>query len=98
MCPLLVLPWPSWKYGEPLAIQMFIGLAEASGPNYQRRFVQEACTALSAEGLPSRAMIDCSHDNSQKDYRRQREVVVDGGSAGGRGVRHHGRNDRELSA
>lgn len=47
------------------------------GPNYQRRFVQEACTALSAEGLPSRVMIDCSHDNSQKDYRRQREVVVD---------------------
>jgi len=43
----------------------------SSGPNYDAASVQQACTLLEAKGLPARVMIDCSHGNSNKDYRRQ---------------------------
>lgn len=45
------------------------------GPNYFPEQVQSACAALRNEGLPAGVMIDCSHDNSLKDYRRQRGVI-----------------------
>ena len=40
-------------------------------PNYDAASVEAACKALAAAGLPERLMIDCSHANSGKDYRRQ---------------------------
>ena len=42
-----------------------------SGPNYDAESVQRALAALRAAGLPPRVMIDASHGNSGKDYRRQ---------------------------
>ncbi len=42
-----------------------------SGPNYDARSVADALAALRAAGLPPRLMIDTSHGNSDKDYRRQ---------------------------
>lgn len=42
-----------------------------SGPNYDARSVGKALDALRAAGLPPRLMIDTSHGNSDKDYRRQ---------------------------
>ena len=39
--------------------------------------VNAAAGELSAAGLPDRLMIDCSHANSRKDYRRQAEVAAD---------------------
>ncbi|MGB8436412.1 MAG: 3-deoxy-7-phosphoheptulonate synthase AroG [Burkholderiales bacterium] len=46
-------------------------------PNYDARSVDEACQALAAAGLAQRLMIDLSHGNSQKDYRKQIAVGAD---------------------
>jgi 3-deoxy-7-phosphoheptulonate synthase len=44
-------------------------------PNYSPADVQQAREALAAAGLPQKLMIDCSHANSHKDFRRQPDVV-----------------------
>jgi len=46
-------------------------------PNFDAASVEEACHMLGSAGLAQRLMIDCSHANSRKDYRRQREVCAD---------------------
>jgi 3-deoxy-7-phosphoheptulonate synthase len=46
-----------------------------SGPNYHADSVAEVCATLGARGLSPRVMVDCSHGNSQGDYRRQSEVA-----------------------
>jgi 3-deoxy-7-phosphoheptulonate synthase len=62
------------------------------GPNYGPEAVAAAAAQLAAEGLPARLMVDCSHGNSNKDYRRQGEVLrqvaeqVAGGSLNVMGV------------
>jgi 3-deoxy-7-phosphoheptulonate synthase len=45
-------------------------------PNYDAQSVSAACGMLAASGLPERVLVDCSHANSRKDYRRQREVAA----------------------
>src|SRR6185295_5417885 len=47
-----------------------------SGPNFDATHVSEVSTRLSREGLPERVMVDCSHGNSEKDYRRQPVVAA----------------------
>jgi 3-deoxy-7-phosphoheptulonate synthase len=44
-------------------------------PNYDEDSVEEAARQLSALGLPPRLMVDCSHANSGKDFRKQIRVV-----------------------
>jgi 3-deoxy-7-phosphoheptulonate synthase len=44
------------------------------GPNYAPEHVANAAAMLAERGLAPRFMIDCSHANSYKDYRRQAEV------------------------
>jgi 3-deoxy-7-phosphoheptulonate synthase len=57
------------------------------GPNYDAASVRSAAEALAHAGLPPRLVVDCSHGNSGKDYRRQPEVAscvadqVSGGSS-----------------
>ena len=46
------------------------------GTNYQLEDVQAAAQELSHAGLKERLMVDCSHANSNKDYRRQGEVLA----------------------
>ena len=46
------------------------------GRNDDPESVAEAVAALRQAGVAPRLMIDCSHGNSGKDYRRQREVVA----------------------
>lgn len=46
-------------------------------PNYEHEHVQAAATDLAAAGLPAKIMIDFSHSNSRKDYKRQMEVCTD---------------------
>ncbi|AFY29533.1 3-deoxy-7-phosphoheptulonate synthase [Cyanobium gracile] len=46
-----------------------------SGPNFHAEAVEAAATLLARDGLPARLMVDCSHGNSNKDYRRQGEVL-----------------------
>lgn len=48
-----------------------------NGPNYQAESVAEASRMLKAAKLPPRLVVDCSHANSSKDYRRQPEVWND---------------------
>jgi len=43
-------------------------------PNYDAASVAAACKALAAAGVNEHLMVDCSHANSRKDYRRQIEV------------------------
>ena len=45
------------------------------GTNYHLEAVDQAATQLAKAGLPHRVMVDCSHGNSNKDYRRQSEVA-----------------------
>jgi 3-deoxy-7-phosphoheptulonate synthase len=42
-----------------------------TGPNYDAMSVRKVLAALRDAGLPPRLMIDTSHGNSEKDYRRQ---------------------------
>jgi 3-deoxy-7-phosphoheptulonate synthase len=43
-------------------------------PNYDRDSVNAACQQLASAGLAQRVMIDLSHSNSQKEFKRQVEV------------------------
>lgn len=45
------------------------------GPNYDAESLEEAADLLQQSGLPQRIMVDCSHGNSSKDYKRQPLVV-----------------------
>jgi len=47
------------------------------GPNYDRATVSQTARTLRDMGLPARVLVDCSHGNSQKDYRLQPEVARD---------------------
>ncbi len=47
-----------------------------SGPNYDAASVAVAAQALVAAGLAPRLLVDCSHGNSAKDYRRQPDVAA----------------------
>ncbi len=52
--------------------------------NYGAAEVGDALSQLSRHGLPERVVIDASHDNSDKDPSRQREVAADiAGQVGG---------------
>ncbi len=48
-----------------------------SGPNYDALSGEKVAAALRTAGLPPRLMIDTSHGNSSKDYRRQPAVGQD---------------------
>jgi 3-deoxy-7-phosphoheptulonate synthase len=61
----------------------------SSGPNYDREHVQRTFELLRAGGLPPRVMVDASHGNSSKDFRRQPVVmraVAEQVAAGERGI------------
>lgn len=46
-------------------------------PNFDAEAVANVVTQLTAKKLPPYVMVDCSHGNSLKDYRRQPAVVAD---------------------
>ncbi|MFQ1050605.1 3-deoxy-7-phosphoheptulonate synthase [Avibacterium paragallinarum] len=52
-------------------------LRGGKAPNYQAEFVQQAEKELQNAGLEAAIMVDCSHGNSNKDYRRQPIVAED---------------------
>ena len=54
-------------------------------PNYDAASVQSACAELARAGLPERLMIDCSHANAAKQYKRQLDVARDIGEQLARG-------------
>ncbi|MCT0218767.1 3-deoxy-7-phosphoheptulonate synthase [Synechococcus sp. CS-1329] len=58
------------------------------GSNYHPEAIEQAALALQKEGLPARLMVDCSHGNSNKDYRRQGEVLAEVAAQLRAGSRH----------
>jgi len=52
-------------------------LRGGKAPNYDAASVDAACSDLAAAGLAQRLMVDFSHANSNKDYRRQLDVCAD---------------------
>ncbi len=46
------------------------------GPNYDEGNVRLAAEALERARLPTRMIVDCSHGNSGKDYRKQPQVAA----------------------
>ena len=56
-------------------------------PNYDAESVSAACSALKAAGLMERLMIDLSHSNSSKQYKKQIEVAGDVGAQIAKGDR-----------
>ncbi|MEX2577847.1 MAG: 3-deoxy-7-phosphoheptulonate synthase [Verrucomicrobiales bacterium] len=53
---------------------------KTSGPNYDRKSVAAVRKALEAKGLEPAIMIDCSHANSEKDFRKQPGVCAEVGA------------------
>ncbi|ORX59735.1 3-deoxy-7-phosphoheptulonate synthase [Hesseltinella vesiculosa] len=47
----------------------------SSGPNYASNCVRDANDSLAQKGLDAPVMIDCSHGNSNKDFRNQPKVA-----------------------
>ena len=47
------------------------------GPNYRAADIEAACAILRKAGVTERVMVDCSHANSAKDWRRQPAVARD---------------------
>jgi len=45
------------------------------GPNFDEASVRRYSQILAEHNLPTRLMVDCSHDNSRKDYRNQGAVI-----------------------
>lgn len=43
-------------------------------PNYDKESIQHASEQLEKNGLKANLMVDCSHANSNKDYRRQTDI------------------------
>jgi 3-deoxy-7-phosphoheptulonate synthase len=54
-------------------------LRGGKSPNYDVASVDAACRELASAGLAQRLMIDFSHANSAKDYKRQQDVAADVG-------------------
>jgi 3-deoxy-7-phosphoheptulonate synthase len=46
-----------------------------TGPNFSEADVHQTCEQLRTHGLDPRVMVDCSHGNSGKDYRKQAAVA-----------------------
>jgi 3-deoxy-7-phosphoheptulonate synthase len=63
-------------------------LRGGQAPNYDAASVAAACQELAAAGLAERLMIDFSHANSRKDFRRQLEVGEEVGRRIADGDRH----------
>jgi 3-deoxy-7-phosphoheptulonate synthase len=47
-----------------------------SGPNYEKKDIDDVIISLEEQNLPPHVMIDCSHGNSLKDYRNQPLVAA----------------------
>lgn len=47
----------------------------SSGPNYETEQIQNTLQLLKQHNKPKRVLIDCSHDNSKKDYKQQKHVI-----------------------
>jgi 3-deoxy-7-phosphoheptulonate synthase len=49
----------------------------SSGPNYDEQSVAEAAALMHKANIPARILVDASHGNSKKDFKRQPLVIED---------------------
>ncbi|MCB1854114.1 MAG: 3-deoxy-7-phosphoheptulonate synthase [Halieaceae bacterium] len=71
------------KEGTPAVLQstgnpqgyLILRGGSRTGPNYGAEAVHDAAVALAGHELPASLIVDCSHGNSEKNYRRQAEVI-----------------------
>ncbi len=49
----------------------------SNGPNYRKQDIQRATAQMQNAGINSSIVVDCSHGNSEKDYRKQAQVIND---------------------
>jgi 3-deoxy-7-phosphoheptulonate synthase len=49
----------------------------SDGPNYAATHLEQAAASLAKHNLATRVMVDCSHGNTEKDYKRQPVVLAD---------------------
>ena len=57
-------------------------------PNYSAEYVAFAGILLKKAGIPNGVIVDCSHANSNKDYRLQRNALIDVAGQVKNGVNH----------
>ena len=50
-------------------------LRGGKAPNYDEASVEECCKKLEEAGMPASVMIDASHSNSEKKYKKQLDVI-----------------------
>ena len=88
------------KEGTPAILQsrgnphshLILRGGKQTGPNYDARAVRAAASTLAQAGLPASVIVDCSHGNSEKDHRRQAQVMsslceqIQGGETAIKGV------------
>ena len=48
-----------------------------TGPNYAKEHVESASQSMKDAGINTSVIVDCSHGNSNKDYRNQSKVIND---------------------
>ena len=46
-----------------------------SGPNYDESSIMQVVNMLKKNNLPTKLMVDCSHGNSQKQFKKQLDVI-----------------------
>ena len=46
------------------------------GPNYESNYINSISADLRKSNLPEKVMVDCSHGNSNKDYKKQSDVLL----------------------
>lgn len=49
----------------------------ATGPNFSKEYVDECVAKLKKADIDTKIMIDCSHGNSRKDHKKQKDVLAD---------------------
>ncbi len=60
--------------GNPLPHLVLRGSDQ--GPNFYRSSIQYAASKLQEAGLHDAVIVDCSHDNAEKNYQRQEQVFT----------------------
>ncbi len=60
----------------------------SKGPNFESQHVHRISSKLKQYNLPHKVMIDCSHGNSNKDFRKQSEVLKNVANQIGNGERN----------
>ena len=54
-----------------------IVLRGGSEPNYEKKYIENVEKVMKQRDINTRILVDCSHGNSQKDHRKQPQILYD---------------------